>query len=514
MMTFILERVWKILISLRLAVLVISGLALALTTATLIESKYDTATAQYLVYRSTWFFCVLGLLGLNILAVAISRLPWKWKHTPFLMAHAGILMILTGSWLTYTKGVDGSLRVSEGEVTSAVEMDQHLLVFKRGEEISSEPFPWMPAFAAESFKPKVFPTHGITVERFIPDAEPKINFVTVTSTEASESKQKAAPALEIKILGSPMGGAPEFWLWAGDPAWSTQKLGPARFLVRTEDQKIPAAEGGDSGGMGEARIDFIVGKDGSLRYESTSIRGEKKNGKIKLGDGPSIVNPEWKMPIQVQVKKLVLNSVNQTEYLPMKVKPVGMGTALPNPAILISLTKNPSSKLWLGIGDRAEFTDTDGTPISVGYFPKRIVLPFALRLKEFEMKHNPGTMDPAAYSSYVQVVDAFQKTEADLDHLPVQHITMNEPIKVKEYTFYQASYIPDFPRPTTTILSVNYDPGRFLKYTGSLLLICGAILLYAIKAIRTSLSKNKSNQKNNNNTDIATADLQNTESYS
>jgi hypothetical protein len=52
------------------------------------------------------------------------------------------------------------------------------------------------------------------------------------------------------------------------------------------------------------------------------------------------------------------------------------------------------------------------------------------------------------------------------------------------YTFYQASYIPDQPRPTVTILSVNYDPGRFLKYSGSILLILGSVMLYLMKVIQ------------------------------
>ena len=100
-----------------------------------------------------------------------------------------------------------------------------------------------------------------------------------------------------------------------------------------------------------------------------------------------------------------------------------------------------------------------------------------------------GTMDPSAYSSFVQVVRKFEKDEAALDALPTEHITMNEPLNLEGYSFYQASYIPDMPRPTVTILSVNYDPGRLLKYWGSILLIGGAILLYLNKAIQKRKTK-------------------------
>lgn len=484
-MTKFLERVWSILISLRLAVCLIVSLAISLSAATIIESKYDTATARFLVYQSTWFFVLLGSLGVNILAVALSRWPWKKKHFPFLLAHAGIISILIGSWLTYVNGLDGSLRISEGEVTSTVELDDQLLVYAKGESIRTEAFPWTPEFIAQNFKPKDYPKLGIHVERFIADAETKVSFTAATAEEVHAFK-KIGPALEIKILGSPMGGAPEIWLWGGDAGWSTQKIGPVRFLVRREDQK----DLGDlSSTPGEAKLEFIVSKKGTLRFEATSIRGEKKSGSVTLGgDDLPLINPGWRMPIQVQVKKFVPDALNQTEYVPVVNKTVEMGSALPNPAVLVSLISNPKATLWLGLGDRAEFTESDGSSASIGYFPRQMNLPVAIRLKQFEMKHNPGTTDASAYSSYVQVVDAFQKTQADLDALPVEHITMNEPMKARQYTFYQASYIPDFPRPTTTILSVNYDPGRFLKYWGSITLILGAISLYLSKVLKKKVN--------------------------
>ena len=480
----LLEKIWSILISLKLAVLVIASLAITLATATIIESSYDSKTAQYYVYRASWFYGLLTLLGLNILAVALSRLPWKKKHIPFLMAHAGILMILTGSWLTYINGLDGSLRIAEGEVNSAVELDQHVLVFKRGEEIKTTPFEWLPEPATRNFKPINFEDFKVRVDRYISDAEAKIQFVP-----SSDPTLKAAPAVQIKILGAPMGGAPELWLWAGDPGWASQKMGLARFLIRTESQSDLSVNPEASGGAPEARFDFVVSKNGDLRFESTSIRGEKQSAKINLAslenkEEPVVINPGWKMPIRVQVKRFVPSGVNLTEYVPVKVKPVGMGSAIPQPAIQISLIKNPASKLWLGLGDRADFTDVDGAKVSIGYFPKRVILPYALRLKQFEMKNNPGTMDPAAYSSYVQVVDQIQKSESELNAIPTHHITMNEPMAERGYTFYQASYIPEAPRPTTTILSVNLDPGRALKYWGSILLILGSISLYLSKVFQ------------------------------
>lgn len=469
----VLNQIWKVLISLKFAVIVIVSLTLSLIAATLIESNYDTKTAQFLVYRSWWFFLLLALLGSLILAVAISRYPWKKKHTPFLMAHAGILMILGGSWVTFVKGIDGNVQLTEGEVNSVAELDEQVLVFKKGEREQSLSFPWIPAFFAKNFKTRSYPEFGVDIDRFISDAVPQFRFEEVKKDSSKKVQtEKTGSAIQIKILGAPMGGAPEFWMWTGDPAWSTQKLGPARFLIRSESTSFPFQEG-------EARIEFIVRKSGVLRYEAISPRGEKKSGTVYVSSRePFLINPGWKMPIQVMVKSFIPNATNRTEYVPAKVR-----SENPVPAISISLIDNPTSRLWLGLGDRAQFTDRNGELISMGYFPKRVILPFALHLRAFVMKNNPGTMDPASYASHVQVIDGLQKSYEDLDLLPVHTIQMNEPLKVKQYTFYQASYVPDFPRITTTILSVNYDPGRFLKYGGSLLLVLGAIFLYLSKVI-------------------------------
>jgi hypothetical protein len=482
----LLDQVWNVLISLKLAVVVIATLAVTLAVATVMESMYDAKTAQYFIYRAFWFYGVLAALGLNILAVALSRFPWKRRHIPFLMAHAGILMILTGSWFTYVKGVDGALQISEGEVNSAVELDQFVLISKQGESIRTAPLPWMPLSVARDFRGKPFPDFGVQVERYISDAE------RVTKFLPSESgNPRAAPAVLVRILGAPMGGAPEFWLFAADPASATQRLGPARFLIRRESQADLSL---DAQSGPEARFDFVVTKSGALRFETVSIRGEKKAGSVDLTklaakEDPVILNPGWKMPIQVQVKAFLPWAVNETNYHERKVKPIGMGTAQPEPAIQVSLLENPLSKIWLGLGDRANFKNSSGEEVTLGYFPKRLVLPYGLRLKRFEMTTNPGTMDPATYSSYVQVVDQFQKTQAELDSLPDHHITMNEPLDWKGYTFYQASYVPEVPRPVTTILSVNYDPGRGLKYWGSILLIAGSIALYLSKVLQKKKSK-------------------------
>jgi hypothetical protein len=55
---------------------------------------------------------------------------------------------------------------------------------------------------------------------------------------------------------------------------------------------------------------------------------------------------------------------------------------------------------------------------------------------------------------------------------------MNEPLDYGGYSFYQASYVLEEGRPPVSVFSVNYDPGRWVKYTGALTIVLGCMLMF------------------------------------
>ena len=101
--------------SLRLAVMLLVGLAAILAAATLLESANGREYAQWYVYKSPWFMALVGLLALNILAATIVRFPWRRGHRGFLLAHAGVLVLLAGAMLSFVAGVEGQLSLEEGQ---------------------------------------------------------------------------------------------------------------------------------------------------------------------------------------------------------------------------------------------------------------------------------------------------------------------------------------------------------------------------------------------------------------
>ncbi|HEX5034948.1 MAG TPA: cytochrome c biogenesis protein ResB, partial [bacterium] len=86
------------------------------------------------------------------------------------------------------------------------------------------------------------------------------------------------------------------------------------------------------------------------------------------------------------------------------------------------------------------------------------------------------TKDPATYESQVTLISDGEPPQGIL-------IAMNEPLEHKKYKFFQASYQINPDGPDFSVLAVAYDPGIFLKYLGSLVMIGGIALMFYFKPL-------------------------------
>ena len=130
-------------------------------------------------------------------------------------------------------------------------------------------------------------------------------------------------------------------------------------------------------------------------------------------------------------------------------------------------------------GTRAEalvFEDTAGTPIpltdgtaTVAYGPITIPLPYRVHLDDFVLQTYPGSDNPASYESHVLLFDPEQGINGE----PAR-IYMNHPLTHRGFKHFQSSYDTDR---RGTILSVNYDPGKWPTYFGYTLIAIGFILV-------------------------------------
>ncbi|MDG3002692.1 cytochrome c biogenesis protein ResB [Paludisphaera mucosa] len=112
------DEVYKFLASLKLAVISISSLAASLAFATWFESTYGTKAAQAFVYKSAGFSILLAFLAINIFCAASIRFPWKKRQTGFVVTHAGLLILILGSYVHFRSGDEGMVGMLEGETRS------------------------------------------------------------------------------------------------------------------------------------------------------------------------------------------------------------------------------------------------------------------------------------------------------------------------------------------------------------------------------------------------------------
>lgn len=97
----------------------------------------------------------------------------------------------------------------------------------------------------------------------------------------------------------------------------------------------------------------------------------------------------------------------------------------------------------------------------------RTPLPFSIRLIRFEQTLYPGTNKPKAYESEVALNDHGAQWRS--------LIRMNEPLRYKGYTFYQASYLEGAPQ-ATTVLAVVRNIGRLFPYISSIVICIGMLI--------------------------------------
>lgn len=437
-----LARVFDFLCSLRLAVIIILALGVLSAVGTIYEARYDTQVAQKLIYKSIYMYIVMGALVINLTAVMIDRWPWKRHHMAFVLAHIGIIVLLAGSVITQKLGIDGTMAFGMGESNRYVRVDStELAVF------------------ASIDGTKLIPIHQEAVDFFMDPPGGK-DYVVKLGEETIEvvdyfhyglrkteivpsDKEGDGSAIRIQ-LQSPRVNLTQWFL--GEPGTKETTLGPARVVVTTE--KFEYKEG---------NVLVLLPGRPTWKYEiyTASKGGLTSSGKLSEGD---TVPTGW-MDIELRVIRMLEKAAEKVSY-ERRERP----TSITHPAIKI---RRDGEEYWLALNSVLKFFTKDSM-YWVSYANRRIDLGFPLTLVKFNVGRYQGTMRAATYESQVMVPGKGEVV-----------ISMNEPLKHAGFTFYQASFEQDeMGKPTASILSVNYDPGRWIKYLGSALIVWGSIMLF------------------------------------
>ncbi len=115
---------------------------------------------------------------------------------------------------------------------------------------------------------------------------------------------------------------------------------------------------------------------------------------------------------------------------------------------------------------------------------KNFPLPFLLRLKDFTVEWYPNTEVARSYKSLVEVVPP-GGAGGSREVL----ISMNKPLRYKNFTLYQSSYAVDKAGRESSTLAVVRNSGRLLPYFASFLTFGGLALHFLLMAFRAKLKR-------------------------
>lgn len=444
-------KILKFLASLRLAVIVIIGLAVVSSVGTIYEARYDAEVAQKLVYHSVWMYIVLGALVVNLIGVMVDRWPWKQHHTAFVTAHIGIIILLFGSWITQQFGVDGTMAFMIGEER------RHVVIHDRDLQV-------LASFDGNQFQ-EVYSGEPDFLKRPPTEAKPfviqlgqdEMRFVEYQHFAFRESEILATdnpndpPAIRFQ-LENPNVNVTEWLKRDSSRPQAEIDLGPAK-VVFADTKPAPS---------GRNEI-IVIHKPNSKKLDYVIYNKDKTLKKTGTMEQADTVETGW-MGLKLRLLRYLPHSRETVKYVPSGSSPLATSAAR---------FKFRGEEYWLGLNASLKIYFEDRM-YRVTYGHKYIELAFPLKLTEFHMGKYEGTDRASSYESKVLVPDRGEVT-----------ISMNEPLHYNGFTFYQASFEKDeMGKPIASILSVNRDPGRWIKYIGSMLMVLGSILLFWFKRVQ------------------------------
>lgn len=178
------------------------------------------------------------------------------------------------------------------------------------------------------------------------------------------------------------------------------------------------------------------------------------------------------------------NSAHAIDGAALKELPENQSAEANIPGMLITLEGGISEKgiLW-GMQRGPWIVEADGKQFSFDFTRRRWELPFTVTLQKFNHEWHPGTSTPSHFSSRVSVKD---------EGLPRESlIQMNEPLRHRGYTFYQASWGPSDGKegdPLYSVLAVVKNPaGQWPVYASCI--ICAGLLIHYLQVLLRYLKR-------------------------
>jgi len=417
--------------------------------ATFIENDYGTQTAKAVVYHAKWFELLLIFLAVNLSLNIYNYKMFQKKKILIFTFHISFLIILIGAAVTRYVGYEGNMHIREGAtVDSIVSIETYFkAVFDDNGKLSEYKVPVFLSKMSQNSLSADIDVDGkllnIELMDYIPDAVYNI-----------KEDPTGKPIISMMVTAG--GGAERVQLNEGDYFETNDivlNFGSDKTFIR------PVVELYVQNNVLMMRHPMALGylnMDDQSSGELLASRGEVAASRMlfSVGNSNFVVRdfyPKAKRVVSAKSTEGPQMSDNNGDALLMKVSSGGESEEV---AVFGRS----------GVIPEAKSITLNGIKIALSYGAERIQLPFALKLKKFELERYPGSNSPASYASEVVLID----NEHDINE--EHRIYMNNVLDHRSFRFFQASYDRD---EHGTILSVNNDPGTWITYVGYLLLTLG-----------------------------------------
>ena len=467
------KKVTDFLFSTRLTAILFVLFAAAMGVSTFIENDYGTQASKALVYNAWWFELIMLMFVVNFIG-NIKRYDLLTKSKiPVLLIHLSFILIIFGAGITRYISFEGIMPIYEGETTNKM-LSEKAYVNVHIDDDNEQKAPIYEHYLFAStygdasnfiyrtakFLDWIRGGNNFSIKTDFKGDQVEVNYVNYIPNAFEEFVPANDGDYFLKIVESGGGGRHDHYIRAG------QTINVHNSLISFENPTAGATNIFTENDTLKIQAPF----NGSYMVMATQSQGDVVKDSIQpfflralyRFDHNQFVVPE--PPVQGTMKMV---SGDKDEH----------------PADLLQVevvTKNTKKKVNL-MGSALQIQppvmfSQDGLNFRLSYGSKQFMVPFSIKLIDFQLDRYPGSMSPKSYASEITVIDG----EKVFDF----RIFMNHVLDYKGYRFFQSSY-NDRGEVEQTFLSVNYDMvGTWTSYIGYFMLFTGLVWILLVKGSR------------------------------
>ena len=449
-------------------------LALACAIATVAESKFNSDVARYYIYKSPWFLIWLSFLVLNLICVILSRWPWQKKHLSFIVAHIGIITLLTGAVVGQRWGFEGFMNLEVGQPPEGrVVLNQTIVDIRMPQSgvYYEAPLPVAVRRPSEA-RPRMLAVpqsrYRLKIDGYSETVATTEHLTRMIPITGAIDVSKLGPGVELKLSNAGMKQEVPMVLLQNDPE---RRVRDFFGLASVEWNDGLATNPPDA--LPTLRVSLTP--QGTVPFELLRAGKPYAHGVLPPGVPISLGWADWRVTLVAALPQAgIATDVTENKDDP-DAAPGVRATLMGDSGVI-------DGPLWIPSGGARMFRTPDGTLLKAGFGLRTMPLPFGVRLLKFEVPRDEGTETPSDFIATVQFegVDGTTKTgEAHMNYPASFPGGFWRSVIGQNFKFSQASWNPQDLNQTT--LQVLFDPGWPLKWVGSILIVLGVALLFYYK---------------------------------